>query len=151
MGDLIVNEFFKMMIFGFRVIFNVLIPLLYNLILFISDLLAQGFRQQDPDVSATTVIQKLTFIWSGIGLGLMVIFLAAGAADARVVFLPIGLAVTGYIASTKLTQWWFSPANLRGDDPDTFGTDRKALEEEHPKTSGGEHDGVYIGQEVKHE
>jgi len=152
MGDLIVNEFFKMMIFGFRVIFNVLLPLIYNLIMFITRLLLQLFQEQDPTVSAESVMKRATVIWSVVGLVLMALFLANGVYDARVLFFPLGLAAAGFFVTRQLTQWWIPPEVFDGVDPAGIGTQPDALE---PVINGEQIpfdqarvDGVLLGKEI---
>ena len=153
MGDLIVNEFFKMMIFGIRVIFNVLIPLIYHLIMFITRLLVQLFQRQDPTVSAESVMKRATAIWTVVGLVLMAVFLANGVNDARVLFFPLGLAAGGYFVTRQLTQWWVPPEVFQGS-----GTDMGMLPESLEPTAEGQVafdparvDGVLLGQEVDYE
>ncbi len=154
MGDLIVNEFFKMMIFGFRVIFNVLLPLIYNLIMFITRLLLQLFQEQDPTVSAESVMKRATVIWSVVGLVLMALFLANGVYDARVLFFPLGLAAAGFFVTRQLTQWWIPPEVFDGS-----GTDMGMLPDSLEPVSEAEQvpfdparvNGVLLGQEIHYE
>lgn len=154
MGDLIVNEFFKMMIFGFRVIFNVLLPLIYNLIMFITRLLLQLFQEQDPTVSAESVMKRATVIWSVVGLVLMALFLANGVYDARVLFFPLGLAAAGFFVTRQLTQWWIPPEVFEGSGIE-MGMLPESLEptadEEQIPFDPARVNGVLLGQEIHYE
>lgn len=152
MGSLVFDGFIEMMFFGFRVVFKILIPLIYHLIMYITNILLQLFQEQDPTVSAESVMKRATVIWSIVGLVLMALFLANGVYDARVLFFPFGLAAAGFFVTRQLTQWWIPPEVFDGVEPDGIGTQPDALE---PVINGEQIpfdqarvDGVLLGKEI---
>lgn len=149
MGDLFFDTFVRMMIFGFRVIFNILLPLIYNLVMFITDKVVEFSQKRDPQTSSTTVVKNSTWGWGLFGLLLMLLFLAGGVADGRLLFFPVGLAVAGYLVARQITKWWLSPDLLQPPD-DNMGIPEDALE---PDVEGqlsleGWQDGVILGVDV---
>lgn len=151
MGGLFFDTFIKMMFFGVRVIFSILLPLIYNLVLIITDKVVEFSQKRDPQTSSATVVRNSTLGWGLFGLLLMLLFLAGGVADGRLLFFPVGLAVAGFLVARRITKWWLSPDLLQPPD-DTMGIPGVVLEPEVEGRFSPEDwsDGVILGVDVTH-
>lgn len=150
MGDLFFDTFVQMMFFGFRVVWT-LLTLIYKLVRFITAKVVEFSQTRDPQMSAATVVQNSTLGWGLFGLLLMLLFLAGGVADGRVLFFPVGLAVAGYLVGTRLTKWWV-PSDLLQPPNDNMGIPGDALEPDVEGQLSLEDwkDGVVLGEDVSY-
>jgi len=149
MGGLVFDGFIQMMAFGFRVVFTILIPLIYNLVMFITDKVVEFSQKREPQTSSATVVKNATWGWGLFGLLLMLLFLAGGVADGRLLFFPVGLAVAGYLVARRITKWWL-PSDLLQPPDDTMGIPGDALEPDVEGRLSLEdwEDGVILGEDV---